>query len=295
MLSNMKQYLTIANLLLITIALYFGVKIFYVTAAARLEKGSVLTADTRIDKASALITRFPFSHYGSIIERNLFKTKKEALQNVEKVDVGNLKQTELKLKLLGTVTGGEESAYAVIEEDKNRRQNLFRIGDAVGNATLKMILREKVILSVGGRDEILEIEKISPDGIPGRPTSASARAARRKASGTAKVPQTQRINLKRSVLVEASGDMNRLMKDVSIQPHFEDGKADGLRLSRVSRNSIFRKMGLRRGDIITGVDGQSIESVDDALSLYDRLQSATNVKVEIKRRGQPRILDYSIQ
>ena len=295
MLSNMKQYLTIANLLLITIALYFGVKIFYVTAAARLEKGSVLTADTRIDKASALITRFPFSHYGSIIERNLFKTKKEALQNVEKVDVGNLKQTELKLKLLGTVTGGEESAYAVIEEDKNRRQNLFRIGDAVGNATLKMILREKVILSVGGRDEILEIEKISPAGIPGRPTSASARAARRKASGTAKVPQTQRINLKRSVLVEASGDMNRLMKDVSIQPHFEDGKADGLRLSRVSRNSIFRKMGLRRGDIITGVDGQSIESVDDALSLYDRLQSATNVKVEIKRRGQPRILDYSIQ
>ena len=293
MLSNMKRYLTITNLLLITLTLYFGVKIFYVTATARLDKRSVARANTRIDTDSALTTRFPFSHYGSIIERNLFKTKKEALQNVERVDVGNLKQTELKLKLLGTVTGDEESAYAVIEDDKKKQQNLFRIGDAVENATLKMILREKVILSVSGRDEILEIEKADQSGNARRPTSTTT--TRGKASETTAVPQTQRINLKRSMLEEATGDMNRLMKDVSIQPHFEDGKADGLRLSRVSRDSIFRKMGLRRGDVITGVDGQSIESVDDALSLYDRLQSATNVKVEIKRRGQPQILDYSIQ
>ena len=54
-------------------------------------------------------------------------------------------------------------------------------------------------------------------------------------------------------------------------------------------------MGLRRGDIITGVDGQAIESVDDALALYNRLKSASNVKLEIKRRGQSRILDYNIQ
>ena len=54
-------------------------------------------------------------------------------------------------------------------------------------------------------------------------------------------------------------------------------------------------MGLRRGDIITGVDGQTIESVDDALALYNRIRTADNVKLEIKRRGQPKILDYNIQ
>lgn len=291
MLSNMKRYLTITNLLLITIAIYFGVKVFYVTTTGRLDKGSVVRANSQINTASTHMTSFPFSHYRPIIERNLFKTRKEALQGVDEVDVENLEQTELKLKLLGTVTGGEDSAYAVIEDEKERRQNLYKVGDTVQNASLKMILREKVILSVNGRDEILEIEKVSSSGSsrPGR------RPARTAASKTTRVPRTQRINLKRSVLEEATGNMNQLMKDVSIQPHFEDGKAAGLRLSRIKRDSIFRKMGLRRGDIITGVDGQNIESVDDALGLYNRLKSATNVKIEIKRRGQARILDYNIR
>jgi general secretion pathway protein C len=291
--SHIKRYLIFLNLLFIAAAVYFGVKIFYGTTTAGFDGSSVGRADSRANAASARRTAYPFSHYGSIIERNLFNTRKEALEDVEKVDVGSLEQTELKLKLLGTVTGDENSAYAVIEDEKMKQQNLFKVGDEIQSATLKMILREKVILSVNGRDEVLDIEKINSNA-SGRSRANRTRAPSRASRPTA-TAQTQRINLKRSVLDEASGNMNQLMKDVSIQPHFEDGKAGGLRLSRVNRDSVFRKMGLRRGDIITGVDGKAIESVEDALSLYDSLKSATNVKIEIKRRGKPRTLDYNIQ
>lgn len=42
----------------------------------------------------------------------------------------------------------KDKTYAVIEEAKTRKQNLYRVGDTVENATVKMVLREKVVLNV---------------------------------------------------------------------------------------------------------------------------------------------------
>jgi general secretion pathway protein C len=54
-------------------------------------------------------------------------------------------------------------------------------------------------------------------------------------------------------------------------------------------------MGLKSGDVITGVDGENIVSVDDALKLYQSLQSSTNVKLELKRMGRSKTLKYNIE
>jgi general secretion pathway protein C len=287
----MNRYFAVINLFLLTVTIFFGVKIFYKISTAQLEKGTYTKENTKVTTTYEQETRRPFANYKPIIDRNLFKTKKEALEKVAKVDVDALKPTDLRLKLLGTVSGDQSKAYAVIEDEKERQQNLYRKGDSIQDATLKMILREKVVLSVNDRDEVLEIEKIDNTSSAGR----SGAARRIQPLRTTRAPRTQNISLNRSLIEEATQDIGKLMTDASIQPYFENGNPEGLRLSRIKMNSIFRKMGLRRGDIITGIDGQDIRSVDDALRLYDRLKSANNVKVEIKRRGQSRILDYNIK
>lgn len=42
-------------------------------------------------------------------------------------------------------------SYAVIEDKKATGQNLYRVGDRVQDALIKMILREGVVLDVGGQ------------------------------------------------------------------------------------------------------------------------------------------------
>jgi general secretion pathway protein C len=54
-------------------------------------------------------------------------------------------------------------------------------------------------------------------------------------------------------------------------------------------------MGLKSGDVITGVDGNDIVSVDDALKLYQSLQSSENVKLQLKRMGRSKTLEYHIE
>ena len=249
------------------------------------------------DKAAQVQTgNLPLAHYNPILERDLFKTQKEpeTIKPPEKKDYDNLEETKLNLKLWGTVSGEEkERAYAVIEDTQSRQQNLYRIGDTIQNATVKDILRERVVISVNGKDEFLSMEKLEQVGGI-RPVAAKAPFSRPAAFS--KLPaRTQRISLRRGMINDAMNDVSKLMTQIAIKPHIEDGQPAGLAMTNIKPNSIFRRMGLRNGDILKGVDGQQIRSVDDALKLYDSLKSAENVNVQIQRRGRDRNINYHIR
>ena len=279
----MKRYFAVLNILLIAVAVYFSVKVFYKVATTNLNNASSRDATTRHVISPEDATVHPISYYRAIIERNLFNSKKGTGQHTERLDIETLEPTDLKLKLLGTVSGDNKEAYAVIEDTGERRQDLYRIGDSIQNATLKMILREKVILRVNGKDEILGIEEVHGK----QKTSIYSKSARRSTS--------QNITLKRSRIESAVKDVNNLMKQVRIRPHFTNGKPDGLRLTGIRPNSIFYNMGLKSGDIITGVNNNNIESVDDVLKFYQSLQSSSSVKLQVKRRGRPKTINYNIE
>jgi general secretion pathway protein C len=292
----MKRYFTIANIFLITMGSYFSVNAFYKVATAPFDHARPSSASANHAVSTKNVTRHPLSYYDAVIERNLFNTKTNTGQQHKKLNIETLKPTDLKLKLFGTVTGDNKKAYAVIEETEKRRQNLYRIGDTIQNASIKMILREKVVLRVNGKDEILGIEEIpSGSGASGKPTSTlNRRSQERRPSKRSSAADLQNITLERSKIESAVQNINDLMKNVRIQPHFTDGKPDGFRLSGVRPNSFFYNMGLKSGDIITGVDGKKIESVDDAFKLYQGLQSSSNIQLQLKRKGQQKNINYKI-
>jgi general secretion pathway protein C len=279
----MKRYFAILNILLIAIAVYFCVNAFYRVATANLNHAPSREVTTRHVISPQDATFHPISYYGDIIERNLFNSKKGAGQHVEQLAIETLEPTDLKLKLLGTVSGDNKDAYAVIEDTAEKQQNLYRIGDSIQNATLRMILREKVVLRVNGKDEILGIEEVQ-----------GSQKTRMYSKRTGTSP-SQNIALKRSQIESAVTDVNTLMKQIRIRPHFRNGKPDGLRLTGIRPNSIFYNMGLKSGDIITGVNNNNIESVDDVLKFYQSLQSSSSVRLQIKRRGRPRTINYNIE
>jgi len=286
---------TLLNLLFIGAIVYFGVNAFYMITAGRIEPLPTLPEVSVTDSTAETRRRPPPSHYEAIAERNLFGTQDTvpAAPPARSVDLENLEQTRLQLKLWGTVTGSPEQAYAVIEEAGKRKQNLYRIGDTLQDASVKMILREKVVLNVNGKDEVLELEKAT--GRAGGARPAKIRPSNRPRRPSNMPVRTQRITLRRAQVEQAMQDVTQLMSQVNIRPHFYRGQPDGLMLSRIRPNSLFMRMGLRNGDIITGVNGRSIETVDDAMAFYESLRSAENVALELKRGGRERKIEYSIR
>lgn len=286
---KIKRYFTLLNFLLIGALVYFGITTFYKITTARLDQAEPIPVG-RSKVSHPIEEKSPIlSHYNPISERNLFNTRARSDINQKAVNVETLKQTNLKLKLWGTVTGHEEQAYAVIEEENTRKQNLYRMGDTIQNAIVKMVLREKVILSVNGKDEVLEIEKV-PKSFIRMPS-----VQRSSASSTRRKARPQKITLRRAQIENAVEDINKLLNQVNIRPHYQDGRPDGLMLTRIKPRSIFLRMGLRNGDVITGVNDTPIASVDDVLKFYENLKSADRVNIQLRRRGRERIIDYTIK
>jgi ankyrin repeat protein len=71
-------------------------------------------------------------------------------------------KTSLNLRLWGTITGNNISAFAIIEDTTTGEHKLYKAGDAIQNATVVMILRQKVVLRIDDRLELLAIESSRP-------------------------------------------------------------------------------------------------------------------------------------
>ena len=289
-----KKYFMIINMLLITAGLYFGVSAFYTIGTSWL--GAPVEQPSRaLSKATTepqAETR-PLSAYRAIAQRNLFNTNPETVAPAQTINVDDLKETDLKLKLWGTVAGKGRRAYAVIEDTKTREQSLYRTGDSIQNATLKMILRQKVVLSVNGQDEILGMEE------PGSVQKGGARPQVAQRDTTPpKMPVSsypRQLTLNSDQIESALENVDQLMEQARIRPHIEEGRPAGISITGIKPNTVFRKMRLRNGDIITGVNGAPIESVEDAMKVFGDLSSASEIQLEIKRRGRTRTLNYKIE
>ncbi len=289
-----KRYFTLANMMLAAVIFYLGVQIFYQFMMAQLDSGTGGSAKSAVITDTAAEMRPPTSYYDAVNQRDLFKTRaaEEALSAAAKqkevVPDQPMEQTKLQVKLWGTVSSEGIASYAVIEDLKDKKQSLYRINDKIQIATVKQILREKVILNSGGKDEVLEmVEKTAPNKPAVFPPTPI---------GEASPPSdSENIRLVRSEIQESINDVNNLMKQARIRPHFTDGKPDGLTITGVRPDSIFTKLGLQSGDVITGVDGKEIQSVDDALRLYQSLKSSPKASVQVRRRGELKNMDYSIE
>ena len=295
------RYFTIANFLLITAGSYLCVNAFYTFVTARLDYGvSAGIKVSQVSSASVERSHPPLTDYAAITKRNIFNSSTQEQKGApvveKKVDLENLKQTDLKLKLWGTVTGQNEGTYAVIEDTKAREQNLYRAGDTIQTAVVKLILREKVVLKVGDNDEILAMEEnIGRGGSSrgGRRDVRSSSQTSRKKLPVSRAPR--KIKLRGDQIEKAMENLGELMQQATLRPHIEDGNAAGISITGIKPNAIFRKMRLRNGDIITGVNGASIDSVDDALKVVEQLSSGSDIQLQIKRRGREQSLDYSIE
>ena len=96
--------------------------------------------------------------------------------------------------------------------------------------------------------------------------------------------------LSRSELNATIGDFNKLAGVLrgSFTP-------DGARLDSVAEGSVFAKAGLRRGDVVTAVDGQPLRSIDDAADLYVRAANTKAANIQVVRAGKPMTLRVLIQ
>jgi general secretion pathway protein C len=69
----------------------------------------------------------------------------------------------------------------------------------------------------------------------------------------------------------------------------------GFLVRQIQPGSLYEKLGLRQGDVIRNVNGQTLTSMDDVMRLYQQFGSAQRVLVEVQRQGRSETLYYDMR
>lgn len=285
----MKTLFTAINLLFVVAAAYALVDLAYkkVTPKTTVNSDGPVTIQVKQpDSGKENGQKIPDKNLAdAIVKRNLFQVdiKEEIVQAVVKKEekpVEELKPTQLNLTLWGTVTG-EQIVYAVIEDKKIRKQSLYQVGDKIQGAEIKKILRQQVVLHYNGKDELLEIVSDTRKAKPGRRFTKPA--PRKRVTEPA-------FNAAAGNLPD---NLNEIMRQIKFRPHFSSGQPDGVMVYGIRPNSLFRKIGLRNGDIIKDVNGGIITTTDDLSDLLTDINMEDDISISLMRRGKTKELVYN--
>lgn len=244
-----------------------------------------------------------YAFYRAIDQRNLFQIPTDSVSEQAEIDLSALKPTELKLKLWGTVTGQDRVKRAVIEDTAQHRQVILREKDEIAAAKIKMILRNKVILSVNGEDQILEMEnpadnqtntnaisRIAP--VPRAAPSVASETQPTNAPGEPAQRPAMRIRIRPEVLdqlTESPDDWEQFAEASSQQ---DDAGSNWLLFTRITPSSPLRRLGIRNGDILTSINGEPIGSLKDMANVFQNAASDEEITIELKRRGRIREMTF---
>ncbi len=225
----------------------------------------------------------------AIVRRNIFDSA--AVVSTTSADPAAQDCRESKAQLLATVVADvPDYSSALISDGGKGRANGYKIGDSVGSeGRIKTISQKKVCLEDGGCLCIGTDDKRRDT----TPVAAGAEAATDD-GGVTKVSDTKFL-VDRSFLEKQLGNVETLATQVRASPKNEDGKIIGFRLSGIRKGSVFDKLGIKNGDVVHNVNGQSLTSMETALGAYGTLQNERAFNFEVTRRNQKMTIDYEVR
>ena len=188
--------------------------------------------------------------------------------------------TNMSLVLAGVIADSDEKrGFATIGTSATDLRS-YRVGETVpGGAVLHAVLVDRVLLDRGGAIEalLLPIRFANNVGLP--PQQA---APPNPGNSAARVQQVLRDN---PALI---GQV------IQRQPVLAEGRLRGMRVYPGSNAQAFSRLGLRAGDLVTAINGTTLEGQTRAEEIFNSLNGAAEARVTVTRNGSPLELQLNL-
>lgn len=204
------------------------------------------------------------------------------------------RETSLQLKLRGIVASTEDGlGYAIIENAN--QQAIYMVEDKLpvrGNVVLAKVMPRQVVLDNGGTYELLVLFEESTFSTA-EPMSAQT-AAPAVSENIDKRGDDQATRLAQSYRQRLYQNPQSLAEVVNVSAVRENGALLGYRVSPGKDQEQFAQLGFKMGDVVTSVNGVSLDNPTNTMVLFNDMRSAKEAVFELKRDGQALTLSVNL-
>ncbi len=204
-------------------------------------------------------------------------------------------ETQLALTLHGVLADDEDTDARAIISAPDGSENAYAIGAALpGNATLKQIHADRVVLLSAGRFETLRLPK--DDALFGG--SAGSSPSFNEAD---MIPDPQQFvddypeqmsDAEAAAALEQERAATLMDDPVALEqlnqaePVMQDGKIEGYRLGPGYDTRMLRRFGLQQGDTVTAINGVGLANPAETYSALGDIAELDEVTLTVKRNGR---------
>lgn len=104
--------------------------------------------------------------------------------------------------------------------------------------------------------------------------------------GAIDCPREHHCTLDRAYLDELLASPTTLARQARVMPSMRDGQMRGFKMYGIRPGSLPNLLGFKNGDMIVGINGQPMTSIESALGVYETLRAPGPVAVEVDRKGE---------
>ena len=237
----------------------------------------------------------PRGGYKIIWETNIFHTG--PIPSVLKARVENLSPvlSSLDFKLKGTIIHANPNrSVATIQSGSDNQTVSYQVGDQIENqAEVRRIESAKVIFFNENNNSLEYI--IIPEDEANMDISYQRKTIQKESTKSLITKKgDNRYQVNRSDINDHLNRLPEILTQARVVPHRVDGEIQGFRFDSVDKGSIFETLGFKEGDIIKKVDGEFVESPEQALQLFERLKGRSGFKMLVEQDGRDRELEYNV-
>ncbi len=201
-----------------------------------------------------------------------------------------------QLRLVATMEASDpRHSLATLYDTSRRISGVFSPGDVIVPGIRLVDVRGGTVgIDHGGRTVRLRVgEDPKPEPAPAKPKPQPAKAkepAKPKAAPKGSIPGAAEAiactdagvcNVERELVESLLANPALLAGQAAVRP-----TANGFAFGTVRAGTLPHLLGLRSGDVITEVNGESLDSLDKAIGLATKLRHATHLTVAVQRSGK---------
>lgn len=181
-------------------------------------------------------------------------------------------ETSLALTLQGTYAQGNGQGYAIISPSGGKAAVYTRGNTLPGNVRLKAVYANRVLLTTTSGEESLRLIRSKSSGLS-LTESTPTRNAKAKQTPLSRRPKSSPQN---------PFGLNKLVRATPIRL---GGRFLGYRVDPGTNPTLFTRLGLRPGDVVTSINGLPLNTPGGALAAMRGLRNPQHISLVVERNG----------
>jgi type II secretory pathway component PulC len=95
------------------------------------------------------------------------------------------------------------------------------------------------------------------------------------------------LNARLEALAGDDGEgVARILSSARVVPYYADGQMKGMKVDKIKAKSVFEKIGLQNGDVITEVNGIVVDQIEATNAIFEEFATAESIEIAALRGSE---------